>query len=341
MGGMIARSVARNREHRVPAARSGIITAMGAGEGVSGGLDGLIGREADAVAESLSRAHPRALAENPDGVALLGDAVRDAIRLGLDAGRKHAVRPVGELDFTEAEAWALWQRQRDRTPEARAWPAELAATEPRVVARARELLVDAGRELGLHGRSSRALGDAGEQAAEAGAALARALTEPSAAPETPQSATAAPVGHIQPDGTVRVAVAANQSETELLQGVLQEAGIPSNWRRTGGDLPDLLAAGYREIYVPAAAADEARALLATLETPDSEEDVAPTRRIGLERTGLRLFGKATVLLFVASAVVGIALGVVTDEPTLGLVALVAIVVAGAAVLVWSERAGRG
>jgi hypothetical protein len=32
---------------------------------------------------------------------------------------------------------------------------------------------------------------------------------------------------------------------------------------------------------------------------------------------------------------------VTDEPTLGLVALVAIVVAGAAVLVWSERAGRG
>src|ERR687895_357043 len=176
---------------------------------------------------------------------------------------------------------------------------------------------------------------------EAGAAPARALPEPSAAPETPQSATAGPVGHVQPDGTVRVAVAANQAETELLQGVLQEAGIPSNWRRTGGDIPDLLAAGYREIYVPAAAAEEAQALLATLETPDPEEDVAPTRRIGLERTGLRLFGKATVLLFVASAVVGIALGVVTDEPTLGLVALVAIVVAGAAVLVWSERAGRG
>jgi hypothetical protein len=314
---------------------------MGAGEGVSGGLYGLIGREADEVVESLSRAHPRALAENPDGVALLGDAVRDAIRLGLDARRKHAARPVGELDLSHAEAWELWQRQRDRTPEAHAWPAELAATEPRVVANARELLVDAGRELGLHGRSSRAFGDAGEQAAEAGAALARALSEPSAAPETPQSATVAPVGDIQPDGTVRVAVAANQAETELLQGVLQEAGIPSNWRRTGGDIPDLLAAGYREIYVPAAAADEAQALLATLETPDSEEDVAPTRRIGLERTGLRLFGKATVLLFVASVVVGIALGVVTDEPTLGLVAVAAIVVGGAAVLVWSERGGLG
>src|SRR5918999_1570375 len=111
-------------------------------------------------------------------------------------------RPVGELDFTEAEAWELWQRQRDRTPEARAWPAELAGTEPRVVARARELLEDAGRELGLHGRSSRALGDAGEQAAEAGAALARALTEPSAAPGTPQSATARPLGHLQPHGAV-------------------------------------------------------------------------------------------------------------------------------------------
>ena len=69
-------------------------------------------------------------------------------------------------------------------------------------------------------------------------------------------------------------------------------------------------------------------LLATLETPDTDPDPAPTRRIGLERTGLRLFGKATVLLFVASAVVGIGLGVVTDEPTLGLVALVAILVAG-------------
>jgi hypothetical protein len=313
---------------------------MGAGEGVSGSLDGLIGREADAVVESLSRAHPRVLAENPDGVALLGDAVRDAIRLGLDAGRGHAARPVGELGFTQAEAWELWQRQRDRTPEARAWPAELATTEPRVVARARELLVDAGRELGLHGRSSRAFGDAGEQAAEAGAALARALTEPSAAPETPQSATAAPVGDVQPDGTVRVAVAANQAETELLQGVLQEAGIPSDWRRTGGDLPDLLAAGYREIYVPAAAAGEAQALLATLETPSIDEDPAPTRRIGLERTGLRLIGKATALLFVGSAVVGVLVSFATDEPTLGVIVLLAMLVAGAAVLVWSERAGR-
>jgi hypothetical protein len=296
----------------------------------------LIGREADAVVEALARSLPRAVADNPGDVGLLRDAVRDAIRLGLDAGS----RRTAALDFGQADAWERWQRQRDRTPEATAWPAELAASDPDVVARARELLVDTGDELGLGGRSSRTLGDAGEQAAEAGAALARALAEPGAGPDAPRSATAGPVGDVQPDGTVRVAVAANQSEAELLQGVLADAGIPSNWRRTGGDLPELLAAGYREIYVPAGAAGEAQALLATLETPDSEPDPAPTRRIGLERTGLRLFGKAAALIVVAGILIGVAVGLVSDDPTLALIVLLAILVAGAGLLVWSERAGR-
>ena len=69
-------------------------------------------------------------------------------------------------------------------------------------------------------------------------------------------------------------MAANQAEAELLQGVLTDAGIPSNWRRTGGDLPELL-------------------------------------------------------------------GVLTEEPMLGLVALAVLLVAGAAILIWSERAARG
>jgi hypothetical protein len=209
------------------------------------------------------------------------------------------------------------------------------------VAHARELVEGAGRDLGLHGRSGRGLGDVGEQAAEAGAALARALSEPSAVPDSPRSATAAPIGDVQPDGTVRVAVAANQSEMEMLQGVLTDAGIPSNWRRTGGDLPELLAAGYREIYVPQAAAGEAQALLATLETPGTEPDAEPTRRIGLEHTGLRLIGKATALLVVAGILVGLVAFAVTEEPMVGLVGLAVILIAGAAVLVWSERAARG
>jgi hypothetical protein len=314
---------------------------MGASEGVSAARDRLVGREADAVMEALVRAQPRALADNPDGQALLDEAVRKAIALGLDAGCARAGRAAAELDFERADAWERWQSRRDRTSDVRAWPAELARDEPGVPERARQLLVDAGLELGLHGRASRALGKAGEQAAEAGAALARALTAPEAAPDAPQTATAAPVGDVQPDGSVRVAVAANQSEAELLQSVLRDAGIPSNWRRTGGDLPELLAAGYREIYVPAGAADEAQALLATVETHDEEADPAPTRRIGLERTGLRLIGKATAILVVAGILIGLIVGLVTDRPTIGLIVLAAILAAGAAVLVWSERAGRG
>jgi hypothetical protein len=243
--------------------------AVGAQHGVEQARDGLIAREADAVVDALVRAHPRALADNPDGVAFIDEAVRGAIRLGLDAGCERIGRPAEALDFGHEEAWERWHRQRDRTPEAQAWPPELEAAAPGVFESAQELLADAGRDLGVHGRSLRDLRDVGGQAAEAGAALARALAAPSPAPEAPRSATAARVGARQPDGTVRVAVAANQAEAELLQGVLADAGIVSDWRRTGGDLPELLAAGYREIYVPADAAEEAGALLATVEASDS------------------------------------------------------------------------
>lgn len=314
---------------------------MGAGEQLTAGREALIAREAHAVVEALRRAHRRALDDNPDGLELIGGAVRRAIALGLEAGCKRAGRAVDELDYDRADAWESWQRRRELTPESTAWPTELEAITPEVVEEGRQLLEAAGTELGLRGRSARGLRHAGGQAAEAGAALARALVEPSPTADAPRSATAAPVGDVQPDGTVRVAVAANQSEAELLQGVLHDAGIPSTWRRTGGDLPELLAAGYREIYVPAEAGGEAQALLATLEAPTSEEpDVAPTRRIGLEHTGLRLFGKATIILALASFMISIVVGWVTDEPGLGLAALVAVLVAGAAVLVWSERAGR-
>jgi hypothetical protein len=307
---------------------------------VSAPGDELIRREADAVVDALARAHPRELADNPDGVALIGEAVRKAIRLGLEAGCRRSGRPVGELDFASAEAWERWQRQRERTPEAHAWPDELGASAPEVVDDARELLVTAGLELGLRGRAARGLRDVGGQAAEAGAALARALGTPSRAPDAPRSATVAPVGVPQPDGTVRVAVAANQAEAELLQGVLEDAGIPSNWRRTGGDLPQLLAAGYREIYVPGDAADEAQAALATLEASDSDRDDAPTHRVGLEHAGLRLIGKATATLVVLTTLAGLVVGAATYSATLGLGVLITMLVAGTAIVIWSERPGK-
>jgi hypothetical protein len=62
--------------------------------------------------------------------------------------------------------------------------------------------------------------------------------------------------------TVRVAVAQNQAEAELMQNLLLEEGIPSILRRSGGfDVPDFLAAGPRDIMVPASGAEAARELL--------------------------------------------------------------------------------
>jgi hypothetical protein len=61
---------------------------------------------------------------------------------------------------------------------------------------------------------------------------------------------------------VRVIAARNQSEGELLQGILLEEGVPSLMRRSGGfDVPDFLASGPRDILVPESGADAARDIL--------------------------------------------------------------------------------
>ena len=50
----------------------------------------------------------------------------------------------------------------------------------------------------------------------------------------------------------KVGWARNQAEAELIEGLLLEQGIPSLVRRSGGfDVPDFLAAGPRDILVPA------------------------------------------------------------------------------------------
>ncbi len=62
---------------------------------------------------------------------------------------------------------------------------------------------------------------------------------------------------------VKVARAANQPEAELIEGLLLEEGIPSLQRRArGADVPDFLAAGPRDIFVPESAAEAAREALA-------------------------------------------------------------------------------
>jgi hypothetical protein len=61
---------------------------------------------------------------------------------------------------------------------------------------------------------------------------------------------------------VRVVSAQHQAEAEMVQGILLEEGIPSMSRRSAGfDVPDMLAAGRRDILVPASGAAAARDVL--------------------------------------------------------------------------------
>ena len=71
-----------------------------------------------------------------------------------------------------------------------------------------------------------------------------------------------------PDDFVKVAHAQNQSEAELIQGLLRNEGVPSFVRLSAGaDVPDFLAAGARDVLVPASMAEIARDVL-TPQDPD-------------------------------------------------------------------------
>ena len=64
----------------------------------------------------------------------------------------------------------------------------------------------------------------------------------------------------------KVGWARNQAEADLMEGLLLDQGIPALVRRSGGfDVPDFLAAGPRDILVPATGAALARELLGTAE----------------------------------------------------------------------------
>jgi hypothetical protein len=68
----------------------------------------------------------------------------------------------------------------------------------------------------------------------------------------------------------RVAGARNQAEAEFIQGLLLEEGVPSLVRRTAGfDVPDFLAAGPRDVMVPASGAEAAREALLEADLVDA------------------------------------------------------------------------
>ncbi len=81
---------------------------------------------------------------------------------------------------------------------------------------------------------------------------------------------------------VVVATARHQAEAELIQGFLLEAGVPSMVRRAPGfDVPDMLAAGPRQILVPAAGEDVAREALGTVRPPAEPLDRGDRRPVRL------------------------------------------------------------
>ncbi len=233
----------------------------------------LVSRFAREEVAWLERWFKRALEENAEGKALLAMAIEEAVGLGLRGwGGVPVDGPVPD------DLWKRWQARRELTPEAERWPELLGEAggrdSERTLEEAEALLLEAGAELGMTGavggrRARRALADVGRQAAEAGASLAYVLTapppSPASEPPPPRAVPAEPM-RIQPiPDAVKVATSGNLAECELIQGMLANAGIPSTWRRAVMHAPDLLAAGERDIFVPASAAEQARIVLATVE----------------------------------------------------------------------------
>src|SRR5581483_5254155 len=99
----------------------------------------------------------------------------------------------------------------------------------------------------------------------------------SEAPSTKQNATRPGVQ------LVRVASAQNQAEAEFLQGMLRQEGIPSMLRRSRGfDVPGFLAAGPRDVLVPAPEVSAARDVLLQADAAPAEgvpQPVIRTRQI--------------------------------------------------------------
>ena len=83
------------------------------------------------------------------------------------------------------------------------------------------------------------------------------------APVTPRQERARKIKPQLSEGELtKVAAGRNQAEAELIQGLLLEEGVPSMLKRSAGsDVPDLLAAGRRDVLVPRSGVDVARDVL--------------------------------------------------------------------------------
>jgi hypothetical protein len=90
--------------------------------------------------------------------------------------------------------------------------------------------------------------------------------EGAAEPDRPSSERLTRAQKVKPQYSegklVKVARARSQPEAELLQGLLLNQGIPSMTQRAPGfDVPEFLAVGPRDIFVPESGAEVAREVL--------------------------------------------------------------------------------
>jgi hypothetical protein len=128
-------------------------------------------------------------------------------------------------------------------------------------------------------------------------------------PATPARARALKVNPAYTKGEpVRVAFTRNEAESDLVQNILLEEGIPSMARRTRGfDVPDFLAAGPRDVLVPESGAEAARDVLREADVAETIEPLAPrdsgpqTLRILLAVLGGGAFAALVAWLLVNAA----------------------------------------
>jgi zinc ribbon protein len=98
---------------------------------------------------------------------------------------------------------------------------------------------------------------------------------------------------------IRVKVARQQPEAELIQSMLLEEGIPSTLRRTRGfDVPEMLAAGPRDILVPASGVSAAREVLLEAEMIDDRapQPTSPVRVLAGLLAGLAVLALLLLLI---------------------------------------------
>jgi hypothetical protein len=105
---------------------------------------------------------------------------------------------------------------------------------------------------------------------------------------------------------VRVAGGRNQAEAELIQNLLLEEGIPSMFKRSAGfDVPDMLAAGDRDVLVPESGAEAARDLLLAADLMPSAS-VQPYERPNAAKLLVAFVGGGAIAALIAWALIELA-----------------------------------